>query len=334
MDVSQETLSLSDEDLPEIYCTADIGAISSQQSHFFFVRFELICIALASVSEVFGNQIAPTVVNLLHLYIGSVDFLGRHYPAAEATSLLASNVIAGIFMALAILMFLLRFSLHRDHRWHGRRALAEATKGLAWRYSMHAMHADLHAQTPLSQEAARQAFMKELGHIEQQGYDLRLPAPKKDDVQLTAKMEKLRAASPVIQREAYLEERLKSQQDWYANKAAHYERWTTGLQWARGITYAVGVGMLIYNPFGPNGLSAMTTIAGAFATWLASRHYDDLSQNFGAMARKLIGLNSVAPDLAEADQAGASQQTTWSMFANEVETLLDGEHQDWLRNTR
>lgn len=329
----QNALILTDADLPEIFRTADSGAKSSQRWHFFFVRFELIFISLAAVAEVFGRPIAPVIVSLFNLHVGEVTLLGRHYTSEEVTTLLASNITAGVFMVLAIGMFVLRFSLRRDHRWRGRRALAEATKGLAWRYGMRAMHADLQASGLLNEEQSHEAFLKELGQIEQEGYDLHLASPKPNDVQLTYKMEKLRAASLVAQKDTYMEGRLKDQQEWYANKAGKYETWTNILQWARGITYVVGVFLIIFNPFGSTGLSAMTTIAGAFATWLAGRHYDDLSQSYGAMARKLIGLKNLAPNLSAANPGGVEDpQTALSTFVNDVETLMDGEHRDWLRN--
>jgi len=235
-------------------------------------------------------------------------------------------------MAIAILAYAVRFCSRYHHRWLGQRALAEATKGLAWRYSMHAMHADLNASMPLTVDEAHRAFQTELGQIEQQGHDLRLAPPEPEDVELTPKMESLRRASPIAQSEAYIEDRINDQQRWYAGKAINFETWTTRMQLARGAMYVLAALLIVFSQIGPNGLAAATTIAGAMATWLAGKRYDDLAQSYGAMARELIGLKNKAPNLVANQNGLDNQQTTWAAYVNEVETLLDGEHRDWLRS--
>ena len=97
--------------------------------------------------------------------------------------------------------------------------------------------------------------------------------------------------------------------------------------------YVLAALLIIFSQVGPNGLAAATTIAGALATWLAGKRYDDLAQSYGAMARELIGLKNKAPNLAAVNQSGLTDpQTIWAAYVNEVETLLDGEHRDWLRS--
>ena len=195
------------------------------------------------------------------------------------------------------------------------------------------MHADLSASTPLTEGEAHQAFQAELGQLEQQGHDLRLAPPTPEAVELTRTMESLRLASPSLQRDAYMEDRLNDQQRWYAGKAIRFETLTTRLQLARGGMYVLAALLIVFSQVGPNGLAAATTIAGALATWLAGKRYDDLAQSYGAMARELIGLKNKAPNLTAANQDGiANQQAVWAAYVNEVETLLDGEHRDWLRS--
>jgi len=84
--------------------------------------------------------------------------------------------------------------------------------------------------------------------------------------------------------------------------------------------------------FDIGGIAVVTTIAGGFATWLVSRHYDDLSQSYTIMAHKLLEFETRAASILPESQArGASQQASWAAFINEVEAFLDGEHQVWLR---
>ena len=328
------TLTLKeDKDFPEVFHTADKGAIRSQNWNFFFLALELSAISVAAIAQVFGQQLAPAIVNLLGLRAGNVAIFGHTYPAEEVTTSVARYALPGLLMAFAILAYAVRFCSRYHHRWLGQRALAEASKGLAWRYSMHAMHADLSAATPLTEDEAHQAFQAELGQLEQQGHDLRLAPPTPEAVELTRTMESLRLASPSLQRDAYMEDRLNDQQRWYAGKAIRFETLTTRLQLARGGMYVLAALLIVFSQVGPNGLAAATTIAGALATWLAGKRYDDLAQSYGAMARELIGLKNKAPNLTAANQGGiANQQAVWAAYVNEVETLLVGEHRDWLRS--
>jgi hypothetical protein len=298
------------------------------------VRFELISISLVAIAEIFGHQFAPTISQALGIHFGEMTVFGKQYAGGQVTTLVASSIPAAIFMAFAVVLYLARVIFHPDRRWRERRALAEAVKGLAWRYGMHAMHADLTAAIPLNLDQAHQAFLDELGDIEKDRHDLRLPAPEKGAQQITERMERLRAASPAIQESAYKETRVEGQRGWYARKAKKFARWTVYLQVARGLTYAVGVALIVFNPLGLGGLSAVTTIAGAFAAWLASRHYEDLSQDYGAMARTLSELWLKAPGVATLSQDAFGAQRAVAAYARGVETLLDGEHQNWLNNTR
>jgi hypothetical protein len=129
-------------------------------------------------------------------------------------------------------------------------------------------------------------------------------------------MTKIHDATPAEQYSVYLKDRLKNQRIWYSKKAKVFRKRTKWLHWDRGIAYGVGllvvpiVGIFIAG-IGSGGFAVVTTIAGGFATWLVSRHYDDLSQSYTIMAHKLLEFEAA--------------------FVNEVESFLDGEHQIWLR---
>lgn len=321
-------------DLPEVFRTADKGAMRSQKWHFFLVRTELIAISLAALAQVVGPRFAPDIVSTLQIKIGSVHFLGSSFTSSEVTHDVASYLLPALFLAIALLMFLLRLILRLDQRWRGRRAIAEATKSLAWRYSMRALHADLDAQAPLDRDRANQAFNTELTKLVEEAGNLHLDPPESGDVELSDRMKNLRQQEDSALRGAvYMKGRLESQQEWYSRKANAYQKLTTRLQVARFVAYGVGVFLIFYQGLGVNGLGIMTTIAGAFATWLAGKHYDDLSQSYGSMARSLAGLAGAAPSHSPSGSVGPSggSDTAWAHFADKVEALLDGEHRDWLR---
>ena len=327
------SLTLTDADMPEVFRTADKGAKRSQWWYFFFVRIELIMISLAAFAEVVGRQWGVAIVNLLKLHLGEAQILGNTFTSTEMTSAIATYIIPAAFMLIAVLMLVLRVWLRYDRRWRGRRAVAEAAKGLAWRYSMRAMHADLDATAPLTLAQADAALVKELGELIAQSTSLHLKAPKPGDVQKTQNMSDLRQASDQAQRDAYLKDRLKNQADWYAKKAGRFQSRTTWLQVARFAAYALGVVLIFYHGLGTNGLGIMTTVAGAFATWLAGKHYDDLAQSYSGMARQLALLSGTADSIPPTGSAVSGNSVDWARFVDKVETLMDGEHQDWRRLT-
>jgi hypothetical protein len=128
----------------------------------------------------------------------------------------------------------------------------------------------------------------------------------------------------------YTKFRLENQAGWYADKARTFIRKSRTLQWSRIGVYVVGL-ELIVGGFGTNVFAVITTIAGGLATWLAGRHYDDLSQSYTSMASKLLEYIERAKTVVSEGQSSDDQQDRLAIFVNEVESFLDGEHQIWLR---
>ena len=325
-------LSLTkDKDFPELYSTANKGAIRSQAAYFRLVRIELIAISLAALAQVVGRQWAPTIANLLRLNVhGEFQILGNDFSGSQISSAVGTYALPALVMLVAVIMLGLRVWLRYDRRWRARRAVAEATKGLAWRFSMHAMHSEMDASMPFTPAQANEAFARDLAQLIEQSESLRLAAPGPDAVQITPEMDGLRAASIETQRAAYLKDRLDDQQQWYDRKSTKFQTLATQLQVARFVAYILGFLLIFFHGVGVNGLGIMTTVAGAFATWLAGKHYDDLSQSYAGMARQLSLLRALAP-MAPPPGAPATGSGDWTRFVDKVETLMDGEHQDWRR---
>jgi hypothetical protein len=317
---------------PDLFYAADTGAIRSQNLHFAFARAELICVSLAAAAELFGRLFARNVANILSINFGAIHIAWLNFSGREVSDWFAGNILAAFFMALAILSFVVRSRLHFAEFWHKRRSLAEATKGLAWRYGMRAMSADLQAEAPLDDATSRKVFLAELDTQKKQAASLRLPVPDTDARDISDNMALLRAAAIAVQRKAYIPDRLEDQRGWYTRKAEQFSGRTKGLQVARGIVYFGGLGLILVNGIGPSGFAVMTTIAGGIATWLVGKRYDELSQSYTGMVRKLMGFTDAVPTASSPNQSGsADARSDWATFVDQVESLLDGEHQDWLR---
>lgn len=331
--VTQATtkLTLTDQDMPDLHKRADRGAKTSQLWYFTVVRIELIFLSLAALAEVVGRQVAPMIVSAFHLDVGESHFLGTDYPHQSLTIAVASYVVPAFVMGVALVMLALRVLFRFDVRWRARRALAESTKGLAWRFSMRAMKSDIEAITPLTDMQAVEAFNVEMDKYNEQSRPLHLKAPDPNATQLTQPMRDLRAANISAQSDAYLNHRLINQKDWYAGRAKSFQTRTTWLQVARFVAYGLGIALIFYHGLGINGLGIMTTVAGAFATWLAGKHYDDLSQSYAGMVVELDGHLAEARTLLQSGSAGVAGPKDWPHLVDKVETLMDGEHQDWRR---
>jgi len=311
----EDPLVLNNEYLPFLFKSTDKGAIRSQKVHFAFTWIELVFVSLAAVAEFVGRQYTSAIADLLHIS-GGISVVGINVSAHDFRNWLASNIFAAGFMIIAIIAFAARYWFHRAELWRRQRSLAEATKSLAWRFVMHAI--------------SRQAYLDEYDKQRQQADKLRLTPPETNDAVITERMEAIHAASPTEQQRVYTMFRLEDQAVWYAGKARKFIRQSRTLQVARVGVYVVGL-VLILGGFGTNVFAVITTIAGGLATWLAGRHYDDLSQSYTSMASKLLEYIARAKTVVSEGQSSDEQQDRLATFVKEVESFLDGEHQIWLR---
>lgn len=335
MITSGTPLKLTETDMPALYTAANTGAIRSQKTFFRLVMAELIAISVAALAQVAGRQWGLALANALNFSVGDIQVLGFDFTKTELTNIVATYILPAIVMLFAMGFLGWRAVKRDDKLWRGRRAIAEATKAMAWRYSMQALPAEIEAGSPFSAQRADDAFQHELDQLIEQSASLNLPAPGPKEVMITQKMRDLRQADQDAQRDAYLEGRLRDQQSWYAKRSGRFEKMTNRFQWARFGAYVLGFILILLPGLGTNALGIMTTIAGAFATWQAGKHYEDLSQSYGTMSRRLGAMAGSATNVPPSGGASASASAvTWPQFVDKVETVMEGEHQDWLRLTK
>jgi hypothetical protein len=318
----QTQTGLSYSDLPELYQKADKAAVATQTQYFRLVRFELIAVVLAALAQFVTHPLAPAIAGALQLKLGAVHVLTFTVSADTLTNAAAASLVPGVLVAIVLLTAVVRFLRRPDEKWRSQRALAEATAGLAWRYSMRAMPSDL-ARPDLTGPEGDEAFSKSLDIFLKEAGPLNLPPPGPNARQLTNKMTYLRHQVDVNgKRSAYLAGRLQNQKDYYTRRSNQYHSRRNSLRLVMMGAYAVGVVLL---PF--NGLGVMTTAAGAFGTWLGNKHYDDLYQIYSGMARQLETIQVIAEGL---QLDGEDAAVRWAKLVDQVETLLEGEHRDWL----
>ncbi len=307
--------------LPELYRTATRGAKQSQGRYFLLLRVELIAVVVAAIAQFalhpFGRQIAA----LIHFQLGNIQIFGFSFSSTTVTNTVAASLVSAAAVLFAIGAAALRFYLKLDEQWYQRRALAESVIGLAWRYSMEALAGELPGASPTAAQGDG-GYAREYGVLLESARRMDLPPPPSgvDDI-ITPMMRALRQETVPDKRTSYFAYRLDDQNNFYMKQAHQFHTSRNRLRWVVVGCYSVGALLL---PF--NGLAAMTTAAGSVGTWLAAKHYSDLSQSYSAMARELGVLRTQAQDMSLNGPLAAS---AWGQFVNELETKLDGEHQDW-----
>ena len=250
------------------------------------------------------------------------------------TDTLAGFAAPTFFLVLGGLLYLVRLVKRYDEFCRARRAIAEAMRELTWRYSMRAMAADLRASVPLDSDASKAAFEAEFTVRAKEAAQWKLGTPMGQeitDVMRTLREEK----GGVEQRDVYLRERVLEAKKWYSDRATRYLIAMWFFQGARIAAYILGGILIFFNIFGSNGLSVMTTIAGALGTWLVAKHYDDLRQSYEAVAAKLNLLHDTASSVSPGSPSGGGVPgNAWVQRVDRIETLLKGERQDWLRESK
>jgi hypothetical protein len=150
-----------------------------------------------------------------------------------------------------------------------------------------------------------------------------LPRAHDERRTITPTMELLRASSDLAaKRAAYRIGRIQDQLTFYTKRADTYGGRRDGLR--RWTIAAYGVGVLLLPV---SGLGVMTTAAGAFASWLTANRYDDLYQSFQVMKTQMDLKDRAAAELA---LDGTDAPLLLAQFVDNVEGILDGEHETWL----
>lgn len=311
---------------PELYGTAAKSARLAQKRYYRLLGWELIAVFVAAFAQFALHPFGAQIADLLHFKLGDIHFFMIDVPSATLSSAIAGSFVSIVAVVVVIGLTVLRYWLRLDEKWHERRSLAEAVKGLTWRYSMRALPGDLPGaatETPSGDDEYASAYEM----LNKSSLKMDLPPATKSRPIITEPMRHLRQdANWTEKRTAYLRDRIDDQLHFYLGQANKYHRSRNRLRGMMIACYIVG-GLLL--PI--NGLGALTTAAGVLGTWLGAKHYSDLSQSYSAMQRELEVFRTKATNISPDDPDDLAAAAKWSQLVNEVETRLDGEHQDWLK---
>ncbi|WP_367128375.1 DUF4231 domain-containing protein [Saccharothrix sp. HUAS TT1] len=225
------------------------------------------------------------------------------------------GALAMVGFSVALVVEVLLWTQQPERDWYAGRAVAESVKSLSWRYAV--------AGAPFPADVARAeaSFRQRVAEVLAQG-EQRLPL--EGDPSATPAMTALRAASFERRKAGYLEDRLRRQQDWYADRARRSRVWA--LRWRSalivGEVLAIGLaGVRAFGGWDADLSGVLAAVVASGAAWLGTRRHSALATGYSLAARELV---LVRVGLVDADEV------EWADAVAEAEESISREHRMWL----
>lgn len=281
------------DDLPALYRGADSSSLAAQRSLLWWTKLRL------------GGVVAAAVAGAITWDIGRRDIRLAAWLALIAFGL---ALVAELVLAIT----------RPDGVWYEGRAAAESVKTLAWRYMMCAESFES------SVVDVDRRFTKEIFETLDDLKRLEIPPAGAADVQITARMREVRALDFDGRRTTYLDQRIRDQQGWYADKARRNKRaallWI-GVSIGLEVVGAVGAGLKVAHLIDFDLLGICAAGAAAAAAWVQAKQYQTLSTAYSVTSQELAAVASEVEALHE--------EALWPQFVAEAEEAISREHTLW-----
>jgi len=279
------------ENMPALFRSVEECSRAGQDSFLLWVRVRFIALVVAALG-------------------GAMTWTEGH---AHLGALLALVMFAAALLAEGVL------AIRRpDRLWYQGRAAAESVKTLAWRYMMRAESYEEDVQNVDAR------FIDEIFEVLNDLGDLPLPPARGDEPQITSRMREVRDLSFADRRQLFLEDRIRAEQNWYADEGNDNEdaagRWvkiSVGLE-AVGLIAAIlkATGKIDFDLLG-----ICAAAAGSAGAWMQAKQYQNLATAYGIASHELA---SVASEVVSLDD-----ETQWPQFVAEAEEAISREHTLW-----
>jgi SMODS and SLOG-associating 2TM effector domain 3/SMODS and SLOG-associating 2TM effector domain 1 len=290
-------LTLTNDDLPALFSTADYTSGSAQRRFLGVTRLRFILLVAAAAAG------AVTLENGINWF----SFAG------------AALLVTAAIVELDILRD------RPDRRWYEGRAAAESAKTLGWRYAVGGAPFALGA---MSERAADQLLIDRLEEILTDLSDLSFDPRRSAAQQITPAMREVRASQLAQRKAVYESERIQDQIDWYASRSALNERQARRLTLAvLGLEIVGAVGGLLYalEPGLPvNLLGVAAAAAAAVGAWLQAKQYQTSARAYTVAAQELSSIRSLI--------RWQETEQDWSRFVDDAEAAISREHTLWRAN--
>ncbi len=307
-----------DTDMPELFTLADTASAQAQTRFFRLLGSELILLGLGTavglLSSIWPFAYPITPITLAGFMLRSIS---------------VTQLVAGVFILVALVLRLIRILRHYDTKWYGARAVAESVKSVAWRYAVGGRPFELSKPRDIARNLAIQRIEATLTDIDKKSPRIKFNL----DRQITEGMARLRDQPLAIRRGAYRWGRIVDQHDWYDGKQKKNRDNAVRANAVLGILEAVGVGFTVLqglNIVHLNVQAFLTMLASGGIAWVQAQRYQDLSASYRVAAREAADLDRAVQ--AQEDE-GRSNEDEWAVFVDSAEAAFSREHQLW-RATR
>jgi hypothetical protein len=286
--------SLTNEELPEPFASADAASRDGQQAYLRGTRLRLTFAVLSAVLAIFSFEV------------------GEGWDGAAL-------LVAFAFIATLVVEVWMLTS-KPERKWYDGRALAESTKTLAWKY---AVGGDPFTLTNSADDNAHsRRFVSEVEKLigEVPSDSIIVPAP----VRVTERLQEVRDSPLSVRRDVYLQYRVGDQQAWYSSKARRNaemaSRWRITLILVEGL----GIVAAILKAAGlvPIDLPGVIAAAlGAGSAWFAVRQHEALARAYTFAANDLSTVYVRLQDAVE--------ESSWAREVSDAEEAISREHIMW-----
>ncbi len=304
---------LTDRDMPELYQESDQASGNAQAFFFRLLGSELILITLGAVVSLLSSLANPAPA----ISIGSVMLLGH-----TVTSVPVIELVAGLLIFFALAIRLIRFFGHFDKKWYEARAVAETAKSLAWRYAVGGRPFGLNHNAENLDQFATTRNRDILRDVGKRWQNQNIPAIGP----ITEAMRKLRDLPLNQRQQAYLNDRIRNQYNWYTTKQQENRRSALIAHWVLVAFEFLGIIFAVLQAFGIVNLNLQTLatalVSGGIA-WTQAQRYEDLSASYGVAASEAAAL-ATAPQVS-----GHVDEAEWAAFVDSAEEVFSREHRLW-----
>lgn len=295
-DSQAPVLTVSDDDYPSIFNSADRMSLRGQRSYKRLLILDLILIVTA----------------------GALGALSSAAPAPYSVWLSVASVIL-LVAALAVEGYSRR--RRSERRWYGGRFIAETLKSASWRYMMHAEPYDG------SSEQAADTFdgvVRDAVAAVPNHHDLAIEPPGSGPVSVTPTMQRVRGLSLANRERLYLEQRVRDQAGWYARKSGANARsatiWFRLNVGARVLALVFAVAYVVH-PTPLQLTQVFVGVAAAVTAWVQLGRHEELSQSYRIAADELTKME---------DLLTATDEHTFGKGVILAEDAISREHKMWV----
>lgn len=286
---------IKEDSFPSLYQAANDSSIVAQFRYVNLVRADLILMVAAA-------------------FVSSLSFEDNE--VRRALSIVSATLL---FIAFLVSMWL-KFSRF-ERVWYGARAVSESVKSLAWRYMIGADPFSI----DLKGNEAEKTFISRLQAILAERHHLAFDFQKNLGDQISTKMREVRGKTTIERKNLYLEERVKEQRNWYANKASINQRASRRFFLIAIFFQLVAFGVSAYGIWQPemaNFVGFFSAVTASVFSWMQIKKFQELAQAYALTAQEL--------SMIEAKALITLSEKELSEFVADSENAVSREHTMWV----